>query len=99
MIRAANTGVSVALGPNGAVIADLRDTSGSPFTKGVMTAKLPAGCTEVTLYAMLGDWAIPACFLLFLVLLIRRILAGGRGAGKESVRNGVYRPDRGATPR
>lgn len=43
MVRAANTGVSVALAPNGAVIADLRDSSGSPFTRGVMTATLPVG--------------------------------------------------------
>ena len=99
MVRAANTGVSVALAPNGAVIADLRDASGSPFTRGVMTATLPAGCTEVTLYAMLGDWAVPACFLLFLALLVRRILASGRGAVREGVHNGVYRPERGATPR
>lgn len=72
MVRAANTGVSVALAPNGAVIADLRDSSGSPFTRGVMTATLPVGCTEMTLYALLGDWAVLACFLLFAALLLRR---------------------------
>lgn len=99
MIRAANTGVSVALAPNGAVIADLRDSSGSPFTKGVMTAVLPAGCTDVTLYAMLGDWAVAACFLLFLGIWMRRILSGRRGAPKGEVRNGVYRPGSGTTPR
>ena len=95
MVRAANTGVSVALAPNGAVIADLRDTSGSPFTRGVMNATLPVGCTEMTLYALFGDWAILACFLLFAALLLRRMNAGKRNAGP--VKDGVYR--RGATPR
>lgn len=98
MVRAANTGVSVALAPNGAVIADLRDSSGSPFTRGVMTATLPVGCTEVTLYAMLGDWAVLACFLLFLALLMRR-RAARRQTGTAGVRDGVYRPGSGATPR
>ena len=93
--RAANTGVSVALAPNGAVIADLRDSSGSPFTRGVMTATLPVGCTEITLYALLGDWAVLACFLLFAALLLRRAGAGKRNGGP--VKDGVYR--RGATPR
>lgn len=97
MVRAANTGVSVALAPNGAVIADLRDSAGSPFTRGVMTATLPVGCTEVTLYAMLGDWAVLACFLLFTALLLRRWLAGKRGTGP--VKDGVYRRSAGATPR
>ena len=95
MVRAANTGVSVALAPNGAVIADLRDSSGSPFTRGVMNATLPVGCTEMTLYALFGDWAILACFLLFAALLLRRMNEGKRNAGP--VKDGVYR--RGATPR
>lgn len=97
MVRAANTGVSVALAPNGAVIADLRDSSGSPFTRGVMTATLPVGCTEMTLYALFGDWAVLACFLLFTALLLRRISAGRRHAGP--VKDGVYRRGAGATPR
>ena len=95
MVLAANTGVSVALAPNGAVIADLRDSSGSPFTRGVMNATLPVGCTEMTLYALFGDWAILACFLLFAALLLRRMNEGKRNAGP--VKDGVYR--RGATPR
>mgnify|MGYP005959217373 FL=1 len=97
MVRAANTGVSVALAPNGAVIADLRDSSGSPFTRGVMAATLPVGCTEITLYAMLGDWAVLVCFLVFAALLLRRIDAGKRVHGP--VENGVYRRSTGATPR
>ena len=64
----------MALAPNGAVIADLRDSSGSPFTRGVMNATLPVGCTEMTLYALFGDWAILACFLLFAALLLRRMM-------------------------
>lgn len=97
MVRAANTGVSVALAPNGAVIADLRDSEGSPFTRGVMTATLPVGCTEVTLYAMLGDWAVLACLLLFTGLLVCRLRAGRKGKGP--VEDGVYRRSTGATPR
>lgn len=97
MVRAANTGVSVALAPNGAVIADLRDSSGSPFTRGVMAATLPVGCTKITLYAMLGDWAVLVCFLVFAALLLRRIGAGKRVHGP--VENGVYRCSTGATPR
>jgi len=97
MVRAANTGVSVALAPNGAVIADLRDSSGSPFTRGVMAATLPVGCTEITLYAMLGDWAVLVCFLMFAVLLLCRIGAGKHVHGP--VENGVYRRSTGATPR
>ena len=97
MVRAANTGVSVALAPNGAVIADLRDSSGSPFTRGVMAATLPVGCTKITLYAMLGDWAVLVCFLVFAALLLRRIGAGKRVHGP--VENGVYRRSTGATPR
>ena len=97
MVRAANTGVSVALAPNGAVIADLRDSSGSPFTRGVMTATLPVGCTEMTLYALLGDWAVLACFLLFAALLLRRAGAGKRDGAP--VKDGVYRRAAGATPR
>lgn len=97
MVRAANTGVSAALAPNGAVIADLRDSSGSPFTRGVMTATLPVGCTEMTLYALFGDWAVLACFLLFTALLLHRMSVGKRSAGP--VKNGVYRRSTGAMPR
>lgn len=97
MIRAANTGVSMALAPNGAVIEDLRDASGSPFTRGVMFASLPVGYEGITLYAMLGDWAVGACFVLFAALLLRRLLAAKKDAA--GVRDGVYLPGRGATPR
>lgn len=98
MIRSANTGVSMALAPNGAVIADLRDSDGSPFTRGVMFATLPAGCTEVTLYAMWGDWAVLACLLILAALLVHGRLSR-RPHSPSHVENGVYLSGKGATPR
>lgn len=97
MVRAANTGVSVALAPNGAVIADLRGADGSPFVRGVMSATLPVGCTEVTLYALLGDWFVLVCLLLLAWLVGRRLTASRRS--KALVRDGVYQRSSGTTPR
>lgn len=70
MIRAANTGVTVAIAPNGAVIGDVRDQKGSPFTKGYLFARLPISYQGVTLYAMLGDWAVALCALFLLGVLV-----------------------------
>ena len=78
MVRAANTGVSVALAPNGAVIADIRDADGSPFLKGYMYARLPITFTGMTLYALLGDWAVVLCGLSILILLLRYWRHGNR---------------------
>lgn len=61
MIRAANTGVTVALAPNGAVIASLRNESGSPFVQGHLFARLPLTHQGETLYAILGDWFVGLC--------------------------------------
>ncbi len=91
MVRSANTGVSVALAPNGAVIKDLRDADGSPFVRGTMYVVLPVGCTVVTLYAMLGDWFVLVCLLVFAGLLLRRALTRKKKAMSGTVVDGVYK--------
>lgn len=63
MIRAANTGVTVAIAPNGAPIAQLRDADGSPFTEGYLFARLPILHEGLTLYALAGDWFVILCAL------------------------------------
>lgn len=70
MVRAANTGVTVAVAPNGSVINDLRNEQGNPFIRGAMYAQLPIAYTGVTLYALLGDWAVlvALCIFVFIVL-------------------------------
>lgn len=51
----------------------------------------------MTLYALLGDWAVLACFLLFAALLLRR--QARENAMGAPVKDGVYRRAAGATPR
>lgn len=70
MVRAANTGVTMAIAPSGVIIKSLRDESGSPFIKGYLFAELPISYNGVTLYALLGDWAAGVCFLVVLAGLI-----------------------------
>ncbi len=65
MIRAANTGLTVAFAANGAVLADLRDEAGSPFLEGSLSVVLPVDRKAgLTLYAVAGDWAVAVCALL-----------------------------------
>jgi apolipoprotein N-acyltransferase len=73
MIRAANTGITVAIAPNGAIIKELRDAKGSPFIADKLFARLPITDTSLTLYAMAGDWAVLVCALLVIGVLSIRI--------------------------
>jgi apolipoprotein N-acyltransferase len=73
MIRAANTGITVAIAPNGAIIKELRDAKGSPFIADKLFARLPITDTSLTLYAMAGDWAVLVCALIVIGVLSIRI--------------------------
>ncbi len=69
MVRAANMGVCCAIAQNGAPIDELRKADGSPHLRGYSYALLPVDKDAgLTLYALLGDWAIALCALLALVL-------------------------------
>ncbi len=68
MVRAANMGVCCAIAPNGAPIDELRKADGSPHLPGYSYSLLPVDREgRITLYALLGDWAIALCALLALV--------------------------------
>ena len=76
MVRAANMGVTCSIAPNGAFIDSLKKADGSPHLAGFSYAVLPVDRKAgVTLYALLGDWAVIVCALLALGLSIpgRRI--------------------------
>ncbi len=67
MVRAANMGVCCAIAPNGAPIDELRKADGSPHLPGYSYALMPVDKNAgVTLYALLGDWAIALCALVVL---------------------------------
>ncbi len=69
MVRAANCGVTCAIAPNGAVIDALRKADGSPHKAGYCYALLPVEKNAgLTLYALLGDWAVVVCAILVLVV-------------------------------
>lgn len=64
LIHVANTGLTVAYAPNGAVIDELRGEDGSPFVMGTLTVELPIDRNaSLTLYAIAGDWAVWGCFI------------------------------------
>ncbi len=68
MVRAANSGATCAIAPNGAVIDALRKADGSPHMAGYCYALLPVDREAgLTLYAMFGDWAVVACAILALL--------------------------------
>ncbi len=68
MVRAANMGVCCAIAPNGAPIHELRKADGSPHIAGYSYALVPVDRNAgLTLYALLGDWAIALCALMALV--------------------------------
>ena len=70
-----NTGVSMVLAPNGAVMEDLRDENGSPFVRGYMYAEVPITNTGLTIYAMFGDWAVAICFFIVIAhILMKRMM-------------------------
>ncbi len=94
MVRAANTGVSVAIAPNGAVMSEIRGEDGSPFIKGYLFARLPITFTGMTLYAMLGDWAVGLCGFIILILLLRywrrRHTPEAPGRDKPVIKDGKF---------
>ncbi len=72
LVRAANTGVSAMIGPDGAVLADL------PLnTAGALDADLPLP-GPVTMYSRTGDWPVFLLLLgLFGVLILHHLRRGG----------------------
>lgn len=72
MVRAANMGLTCAIAPNGAVIDKLTKADGDPHTAGYSYAVLPVDREAgLTLYALLGDWAVALCALLTLLCMRR----------------------------
>lgn len=62
MVRAANMGCTSAIAPNGAFIHTLQKADGSPHLAGHSYAVLPVDKNApLTLYALLGDWAVILC--------------------------------------
>ncbi|MCQ2364843.1 MAG: apolipoprotein N-acyltransferase [Akkermansia sp.] len=73
MVRAANMGLTCAIAPNGAVIDELTKADGDPHTAGYSYAVLPVDREAgLTLYALLGDWAVVLCALLALLCMRRK---------------------------
>ncbi len=71
MVRAANKGVCCAIAPNGAAVHALTKADGSPHLSGFSYAVLPLDThAGMTLYALMGDWAV-ALSLLICALLSR----------------------------
>lgn len=69
MVRAANMGLTCAIAPNGAPLQELRDQTGNPHIEGSSYAVLPVDRNAgLTLYAMLGDWAVAVCAVLGILL-------------------------------
>ncbi|MBR1982983.1 MAG: apolipoprotein N-acyltransferase [Akkermansia sp.] len=71
MVRAANMGYTCAIAPNGAMLDLLQKADGSPHLAGHSYAVLPVDKNAgITLYALLGDWAVVLCALVVLVTSI-----------------------------
>lgn len=71
MVRAANMGVTCSIAPNGAVIDTLQKADGSPHLAGYSYAVLPVDRNAgLTLYALMGDWAVVLCALLVVAMAI-----------------------------
>lgn len=69
MVRAANRGVCCTIAPNGAVISALLKGDGTPHLAGSCYGVLPVDREAgLTLYAILGDWAVALSALLAMVL-------------------------------
>jgi apolipoprotein N-acyltransferase len=88
MLRCANQGVTAAidaagltLGPDDGRVQELRDASGSPFTRGHLLAEIDIPRNPPrTLYARIGDWGVIALALAGFLLSLRgrtRRAAGG----------------------
>lgn len=89
MVRAANTGVTVALAPSGAVISEVRDAEKGVFVDGSLFAELPVSYHGLTLYALLGDWAVAVCGLFVLGMGFFMLKRKRKDDGL--VANGVFR--------
>ena len=75
MVRAANMGVCCSIAPNGAMIDALLAADGTPHLPGYSYAELPIDPhAGLTLYALLGDWAVIVCALIVFVLCLRAML-------------------------
>lgn len=71
MVRAANSGVCCSIAPNGAFIHALLKEDGTPHLAGYSYAIIPVDRKAgLTLYAMLGDWAVLLCLLAAIGLAI-----------------------------
>jgi len=69
MVRAANKGLCCTIAPNGAMTSTLLKGDGTPHRSGYCYGVLPVDREAgLTLYAMLGDWAVALCALLALGL-------------------------------
>lgn len=83
MIRAANTGLTVAFGANGAVLGELRNAEGSPFLQGSLPVVLPVDRQAgLTLYALAGDWFLYLCALAGLLCCLINVRALHREEGR-----------------
>ncbi len=68
MVRAANMGYTCAIAPNGAFLNILQKADGSPHLPGHSYAILPVDREAgITLYALLGDWAVVLCAILVII--------------------------------
>ena len=71
MVRAANMGYTCAIAPNGAFLDILQKADGSPHLAGHSYAVLPVDKNAgLTLYALLGDWAVALCAIVVLATSI-----------------------------
>lgn len=73
MLRASNTGISIAYAPNGAIISQLQGEDHTPFVKGWNFARLPLYDGGYTLYALAGDWFIALCALIVCGFIFIRV--------------------------
>ena len=77
MVRAANMGYTCAIAPNGAFLDILQKADGSPHLAGHSYAVLPVDKNAgLTLYALLGDWAVVLCTILVILTSLPVIFRG-----------------------
>lgn len=85
MVRAANMGYTCAIAPNGAFIDTLQKADGSPHLAGHSYAVLPVDKNgKVTLYALLGDWAVVLCAVLVAALSLPALISSIRSKKKAA---------------
>ncbi|MGE4357168.1 MAG: apolipoprotein N-acyltransferase [Candidatus Omnitrophota bacterium] len=70
MVRAANTGYSCVINPQGRIISELKDDRGEKlFISGVHTSEIFPN-SEITFYNRFGDWFIVFSTIVFLIFLL-----------------------------